>query len=134
MATTFFLRTRRKTGYAPICVRVQSSVLKINIRQSTNLKIPIQKWNLSRNSIAFRDFLSTVEGRRIFRKLEDIRLNIDERIISGRGVTADEVRQIVHEIVYKECLIRERKSVTVESYTRTYLERLRREPGELGKV
>lgn len=122
MATTFFLRTRRKSGYAPICVRVQSSVLKINIRQSTNLKIPIQKWNLSRNSIAFRDFLSTVEGRRIFRKLEDIRLNIDERIISGRGVTADEVRQIVHEIVYKECLIRERKSVTVESYTRTYLE------------
>ena len=122
MATTFFLRTRRKSGYAPICVRVQSSVLKINIRQSTNLKIPIQKWNLSRNSIAFRDFLSTVEGRRIFRKLEDIRLNIDERIISGRGVTADEVRQIVHEIVYKECLIRERKSVTVESYTRAYLE------------
>lgn len=122
MATTFFLRTRRKSGYAPICVRVQSSVLKINIRQSTNLKIPIQKWNLSRNSIAFRDFLSTVEGRRIFRKLEDIRLNIDERIISGRGVTADEVRQIVHEIVYKECLIRERKSATVESYTRTYLE------------
>lgn len=124
MATTFFLRTRRKSGYAPICVRVQSSVLKINIRQSTNLKIPIQKWNLSRNSIAFRDFLSTVEGRRIFRKLEDIRLNIDERIISGRGVTADEVRQIVHEIVYKECLIRERKAVTVESYARTYLEQV----------
>jgi integrase len=99
-------------------------VLKINIRQSTNLKIPIQKWNLSRNSIAFRDFLSTVEGRRIFRKLEDIRLNIDERIISGRGVTSDEVRHIVHEIVYKECLIRERKAVTVESYARTYLEQV----------
>jgi integrase len=101
-------------------------VLNINIRQSTNLKIPIQKWNLSRNSIAFRDFLSTAEGRRIFRKLEDIRLNIDERIISGRGVTSDEVRHIVHEIVYKECLIRERKAVTVESYARTYLEQVER--------
>ena len=111
MATTFFLRTKRKSGYAPVCVRVQSSVLKINIRQSTNLNVPVQKWNLSRGSVAFRDFLNTLEGRRIFRKLEDIRLNIDERIISGRGVTASEVRRIVHDVVYRECLAREQKNV-----------------------
>lgn len=107
MATTFFLRTRRKSGYAPVCVRVQSSVLKINIRQSTNLMVPIQKWNLSRGSVAFREFVNTLEGRRIFRKLEDIRLNIDERVLSGRGVTPEQVRKIVHDIVYSECIARE---------------------------
>ena len=122
MATTFFLRTRKKNGYAPVCVRVQSSVLKINIRQSTNLLVPVQKWNLSRGSVAFRDFLNTLEGRRIFRKLEDIRLNIDERIISGRGVTAFEVRQIVHDIVYSECMARARKTVGLRTYAGMYLE------------
>ena len=122
MATTFFLRTRRKSGYAPVCVRVQSSVLKINIRQSTNLMVPIQKWNLSRGSVAFREFVNTLEGRRIFRKLEDIRLNIDERVLSGRGVTPEQVRKIVHDIVYSECIAREQKNLSVESYLRTYLE------------
>lgn len=126
MATTFFLRTRKKSGYAPICVRVQSSVLKINIRQSTNIKVSVHKWNLSRSSVSFRDFVNTPEGRSIFRKLEDIRLNIDERIISGKGVTADEVRQIVHEIVYHECLIRERRRMTLESYAKMYLEQAER--------
>ena len=122
MATTFFLRTRRKSGYAPVCVRVQSSVLKINIRQSTNLMVPIQKWNLSRGSVAFREFVNTLEGRRIFRKLEDIRLNIDERVLGGRGVTPEQVRKIVHDIVYSECIAREQKNLSVESYLRTYLE------------
>ena len=122
MATTFFLRTRKKSGYAPVCVRVQSSVLKINIRQSTNLNVPVQKWNLSRGSVAFRDFLNTLEGRRIFRKLEDIRLNIDERIISGRGVTASEVKRIVHDVVYRECLAREQKNVSLQAYAGMYLE------------
>lgn len=122
MATTFFLRTRRKSGYAPVCVRVQSSVLKINIRQSTNLLVPVQKWNLARTSLAFRDFLNTLEGRRIFSKLEDIRLNIDERIVSGRGVTAEEVRRIVYDVVYRECLAREHHRMTVESYALMYLE------------
>lgn len=121
MATTFFLRTKRKSGYAPICVRVQSSALNINIRQSTNLRVSIQKWNLSRSSPAFRDFLNTLEGRRLFRKIEDIRLNIDERIISGKGVTPAQVRQIVHDIVYSECIARQQNNITLEDYARMYL-------------
>ena len=126
MATTFFLRTKRKKGYAPVCIRVQSSVLKINIRQSTNLIVPVQKWNLSRGSVAFREFVNTLEGRRIFRKLEDIRLNIDERVLGGRGVTPEQVRKIVHDIVYSECIAREQKNLAVEGYLRTYLEQAER--------
>ena len=80
MATTFFLRTKRKNGYAPVCIRVQSSVLKINIRQSTNLIVSIPKWNLSRSSRNFRNFLYSPEGHVLFEKLEEIRLTIDKKV------------------------------------------------------
>ena len=102
MATTFFLRTKRKTGYAPVCIRVQSSVLKINIRQSTNLMVSIQKWTLSRSSRNFKNFLYSPEEYVLFEKLEEIRLSIDKRIKGGVTVTAEQVRQIVHDVVYRE--------------------------------
>jgi hypothetical protein len=122
MATTFFLRTKKKSGFAPICVRVQSSVLKINIRQSTNMKVSIHKWNLSRSSLAFRDYINSAEGRSIFKKIEEIRLTIDERIISGKGVTAEQVKQIVYEIVYRECLQKANGSMTLNNYVNQYLQ------------
>lgn len=122
MATTFFLRTKRKTGYASVCVRVQSLVLNINIRQSTNLKVPVQKWNLSRSSQAFRDYICSPEGRTLFRKIEEIRLTLDERIVTGKGVTASQVKQIVYEIVYRECLQRTMHTVTLNRYVYLYLE------------
>ena len=89
MATTFFLRTKRKNGYAPVCIRVQSSVLKINICQSTNLTVSIPKWNLSRSSHNFRNFLYSPEGHVLFEKLEEIRLTIDKKVKGGTGSPAN---------------------------------------------
>lgn len=120
MATTFFLRTKRKKGYAPICVRVQSSVLKINIRQSTNLTVAIQKWNLSRSSRNFKNFLYSPEGHVLFEKLEEIRLTIDKKIKSGVSVTAEQVRQIVQEVVYREQI--NRQSMNLNTYIAMYQE------------
>ena len=85
-----------------MCVRVQSSVLKINIRQSTNLMVSIQKWNLSRSSRNFRNFLYSPEGHVLFEKLEAIRLCIDRKVKGGVRVTAEQVRQIVQDVVYRE--------------------------------
>lgn len=121
MATTFFLRTRRTKGYAPVCVRVQSSVLKINIRQSTNLMVSIQKWYLSRSSRNFRNFLYSPEGYILFEKLEEIRLTIDKRLKSGISVTADQVRQIVQDVVYRE-QSNKRQTMTLNSYIALYQE------------
>jgi integrase len=120
MATTFFLRTKRKKGYAPVCVRVQSSVLKINIRQSTNLMVAIQKWNLSRSSRNFKNFLYSPEGHVLFEKLEEIRLTIDKKIKSGVSVTAEQVRQIVQEVVYREQI--NRQSMNLNTYIAMYQE------------
>lgn len=121
MATTFFLRTKRKTGYAPVCIRVQSSVLKINIRQSTNLMVSIQKWTLSRSSRNFRNFLYSPEGYVLFEKLEEIRLSIDKRIKGGMTVTAAQVRQIVHDVVYREHA-KEPQAMTLNEYIAQYQE------------
>ena len=120
MATTFFLRTKRKNGYAPVCIRVQSSVLKINIRQSTNLTVAIQKWNLSRSSRNFKNFLYSPEGHVLFEKLEEIRLTIDKKIKSGVSVTAEQVRQIVQEVVYREQI--NRQSMNLNTYIAMYQE------------
>ena len=121
MATTFFLRTKRKKGYAPVCIRVQSSVLKINIRQSTNLMVSIQKWNLSRSSRNFRNFLYSPEGHILFEKLEEIRLTIDKKVKCGVAVTADQVKQIVQEVVYRE-QIKKHQSLTLNAYIARYQE------------
>ena len=121
MATTFFLRTKRKNGYAPVCIRVQSSVLKINIRQSTNLIVSIPKWNLSRSSRNFRNFLYSPEGHVLFEKLEEIRLTIDKRVKGGVRVTAEQVRQIVQDVVYREQMS-ERPSMSLSGYLAQYQE------------
>ena len=121
MATTFFLRTKRKSGYAPVCIRVQSSVLKINIRQSTNLMVSIPKWNLSRSSRNFRNILYSPEGHVLFEKLEAIRLTIDKRIKGGVKVTAAQVRQIVNDVVYKE-QAKDQVAMTLGEYIAQYQE------------
>ena len=121
MATTFFLRTKRKSGYAPVCIRVQSSILKINIRQSTNLMVSIQKWNLSRSSRNFRNFLYSPEGYVLFEKLEEIRLTIDKRIKGGVSVTPEQVRQIVSDVVYRE-QNKSRVHMTLNEYIAQYLD------------
>ena len=119
MATTFFLRTKRKSGYAPVCIRVQSSILKVNIRQSTNLMVSIQKWNLSRSSRNFRNFLYSPEGYVLFAKLEEIRLTIDKRIKGGVSVTPEQVRQIVSDVVYRE-QNKNRQRMTLNEYIAQY--------------
>ena len=119
MATTFFLRTKRKSGYAPVCIRVQSSILKINIRQSTNLMVSIQKWNLSRSSRNFKNFLYSPEGYVLFAKLEEIRLTIDKRVKGGMSVTPEQVKQIVGDVVYRE-QNKNRQRMTLNEYIAQY--------------
>lgn len=97
MATTFFIRTRKKEGFAPICVRVQSSVFKINIRQSTGLIVPVARWN---KVLKCKNVICSPEEMEVFRKLEDIRLTVNGMIVSGTVVTPEVVRQIVCKIVY----------------------------------
>lgn len=102
MSTTFELRTSKKVGYATVQVRVQSSVLGINIRQSTTLKVPIQKWKLSRDSCAFRNYAKSDEAKEIFGKLADIESRINYQLITKGHISGLEVSRIIKNCIYKD--------------------------------
>lgn len=105
MSTTFELRTSKKVGYATVQVRVQSTVLDVNIRQSTKLKVPISKWKLSRDSTAFKNYAKSKEGSQVLEKLSTIANRIDSKLALGRPIMATEVRQIINSTIYEREII-----------------------------
>ena len=56
----------------------------------------------------------------LFEKLEEIRLTIDKKIKSGVSVTAEQVRQIVRDVVYREQI--NRQSMNLNTYIAMYQE------------
>lgn len=128
MATTFELRTVRKSGYATLFVRIQSAPLKVNIRQSTQMKVPTQKWRLSHDSVAFQRFVSSEFGVQLFCKLNEIARQVNIRLMAGIPVTPDDVRDIIGTVVLEPNYrnIRERGYVSfarkdLNSYIRDYI-------------
>lgn len=95
MSATFELRTTKKSGYATVFVRIQSSRLGINIRQSTHLKVSVRKWQLPVDSVARRHYAESPEGYNVFSKLERIAREINIRLVAGIPVTTNDVRLIV---------------------------------------
>lgn len=124
MATTFFLRTKKESGYAHVNVRVQSSTLGINIRQSTHIRFPIRKWNLARLGLSLKCVNYSCEEREAIRKLEDIKMVIDEKITRGEAVNTRQVRQIIHGIVYKEYLHYGRMCIPILAYIDQYIKQI----------
>ena len=102
MATRFDLRTTKKKGFATLYVRVRSSVLNLNHCLSTNLQVPVEKWNLSHDGAAFIAYTNTEEGGIVMKKLEKIRKRIDSLLDRNIAVTKEQVAQIVDEIVYED--------------------------------
>lgn len=102
MAVSFIVRTTKSKGDAPISIRVRSSILGINILQKTNLQIPIEKWNLSRDSTAFKNYRKSDEGKAVFDKLEEIEKAIEEKVKSRVALDSKMVQEIIDGIVYRE--------------------------------
>lgn len=121
MSTTFELRTSKRVGYATVQVRVQSSVLGVNIRQSTKLKAPIQKWRLSRDSCAFKNYARTEEAYELFKKLREIEARINNQLETKRAITPEDVSRIIKSVVYtKESCI-----INVSDYYRSVIEEMK---------
>ena len=57
----------------------------------------------------------------LFEKLEEIRLTIDKKIKAGVAVTAEQVRQIVQDVVYREQMKRH-QSMNLNRYIAMYQE------------
>ena len=102
MAVSFIVRTTKSKGEAPISVRVRSSILKINILQTTNIMVPLEKWNLKKGTTAYENFKNSPVGKPIFAKLNEIEAAIDDKVAGGVVLTAKDVAAIVDNIVYRE--------------------------------
>lgn len=101
MATTFFIRTNAESGRAALIARIQRPEIRLDIKLSTGLTIDIEKWRKAQTSKTANKNLRIAE-KTTFDKLEEIQRRLD--IASANGLTSDDARQIIREIVMREAL------------------------------
>ena len=115
MAVSFILRTTKKTGYAPVFARIQTRKTGLNLRLSTHVSVPIQKWNLSRDGVAFNIFKQSEEGVKIFSKLEKIERALNSLLEQDVIITAEQMTSIIDNIAFEEEREVERKKAEEEA-------------------
>ena len=101
MATTFSIRTAAESGRAAIIARVQRPEIKLDLRLSTGLMIDVERWRKAQKSKTAEKNLRIAE-KTTFDKLDEIRRRLD--IASEKGLTSDNARQIIREIVMREAI------------------------------
>ena len=101
MAATFILGPEKSNGLASIYIRVQDFKSKLQIKQSTGLLISPKVW-AKRNDEKYSDkFKKDPDVAFALNAVNEIRLTINESFESGKILNKDEVRSIVHDIVYR---------------------------------
>lgn len=115
MAVSFILRTTKKTGSAPVFARIQTRKTGLNLRLSTHVSVPIQKWNLSRDGVAFNNFKQSEEGVKIFSKLEKIERALNSLLEQDVIITAEQMSGIIDNIAFEEEREVERKKAEEEA-------------------
>ena len=115
MAVSFILRTTKKTGYAPVFARIQTRKTGLNLRLSTHISVPIQKWNLSRDGVAFNNFKQSEEGSIIFAKLAKIERALNSLLEQDVVITAEQMTEIIDNIAFEDERELERKKAAEEA-------------------
>ena len=114
MGVAFFIRTKDKSGYATLFVRVQSLRQKINHRLATPFEVDIREWNASRRSkTAWHNFLRNhIE---LTEKLGRIKKELEATENRPKPASKEEVRKIVNDVYYEEQIHRERMREAAEA-------------------
>lgn len=115
MAVSFILRTTKKTGYAPVFARIQTRKTGLNLRLSTHISVPIQKWNLSRDGVAFNNFKQSEEGSIIFAKLAKIERTLNSLLEQDVVITAEQMTEIIDNIAFEDERELERQKAAEEA-------------------
>lgn len=102
MAATMLLGVVNSDGLAQIFVRIQDRRSKTHIHQATGLFINQHIWE-KRNDEKFVDrYAKNPEVRRTLDNASEIRRTLDSLFKNGQVLNKDEVRKLVHSIVYRE--------------------------------
>ena len=108
MATTFFMRTANKTGFATLFARVQRPDRKIDIKQSSCIQVDIQRWkSAQKSSKSMSNFLQeNPQLSEIIRRLD---------LASSEPEFDTEImKNIIKEIVYAEEINAEKRRLEEE--------------------
>ena len=119
MAVSFRLRTQKTAGKAPLYVRVQDVNLKVNLMLSTHLEVDIETWNKPHRGRAFKAYINSSEGRRVYESSEEIKHTIESLLSQGVSVTSAMTEKLIDDIVYREERIiaaRKQHYVTLNQY------------------
>lgn len=101
MAVSFFLRTTKEKGEAPLFVRLQSRKQNINHKYCTPLVVDIEAWNNSKKGDTQRKNFRKAHID-LVKKMEEISDTLEMTLDRPVGLTQEEFKQIVLDIVYKE--------------------------------
>lgn len=102
MAVSFRLRTQKTVGKAPLYVRVQDVNLKVNLMLSTHLEVDIETWNKSHRGRAFKAYINSSEGIRVYESSEEIKHTIESLLSQGISITSAMTEKLIDDIVYRE--------------------------------
>ena len=98
-----------KDGLAQIFISIQDRKSKTHIRQATGLYINASIWEKRNDEKALDRYSKNEDIMRILNSATEIRRTIDGMFKNGTVLNANEVRELVREIVYREEMERERK-------------------------
>lgn len=102
MAATMILGAINKDGLAQIKVRIQDRKSKTHIRMGTGLYINHMIWE-RRNDEKYLDrFVKNKDVMNTLEAASEIRRAIDAAYNAGHLLNNDEVREVIHNIVYRE--------------------------------
>ena len=114
MATTFTIRTSKKSGDTSIIARVQRPEHGIDLRIATGLKADIEKWNNAKASIRARDNYRR-DNKALFDKMDEIEKALDDASREG-ALSGDQAKEIILGIVNRE--VREQQAKEKEEKAR----------------
>ncbi len=114
MATTFTIRTSKKSGDATVIARVQRPEHGIDIRTATGLKADIEKWTKAKGSTrSWANYRR--ENPALFSKMDEIEKSLDDASREG-ALTGDQAKELILDIVNRE--VREQQAKDKEEKAR----------------
>ncbi len=102
MAVKYFLCPPGDDGLANLKIRVQNRDPRVDVKQKTPIRVRPSVWTCDRNDSKFSKYRLNPEIKKIFDDTDEIRTIIDGRLSCGETVSAEDVKTIIEEVIYRE--------------------------------
>lgn len=101
MATSFFLRTTKKTGIVSLFVRLQSTKQKINHKANTPIKVDIKEWkNSQKGNLQWNNFKMAHPSDA--KKIGELKDALDATLSRETGITQQEFISIIDDVMFRD--------------------------------